>query len=205
VAFEAVIFDIGGVLEITPPTGWQEVWATRLDLTPAQLLGRLEPVWSQGELGTLGLPEIERQTARALDLDQPRLRALMDDLWAEYLGTLNARLAGYFSGLRPRYRTAILSNSFVGAREREEAAYGFDDICDVVVYSHEEGLKKPDRRFYELVCERIGVSAREAIFLDDTPACVAGAQHAGMTAITFFDNDQAIAELNMQLGVNLSR
>jgi glucose-1-phosphatase len=74
VAFEAVIFDIGGILEITPPTGWQEVWATHLDLTPAQLLGRLEPIWSQGELGTLPLPEIERQTARALDLDQPRLR-----------------------------------------------------------------------------------------------------------------------------------
>jgi FMN phosphatase YigB (HAD superfamily) len=96
----------------------------------------------------------------------------------------NARLAGYFSGLRPRYRTAILSNSFVGAREREEAAYGFDDICDVVVYSHEAGLKKPDRRFYELVCTRLGVGPREAIFLDD---------------------DQAIAELDMKLGVNLSR
>jgi HAD superfamily hydrolase (TIGR01509 family) len=93
----------------------------------------------------------------------------------------------------------------VGAREREGAAYGFDEMCDVVVYSHEEGLKKPDRRFYELVCERLGVGPREAIFLDDTPACVAGAQHAGMTAITFFENDQAIAELDMQLGVNLSR
>jgi hypothetical protein len=29
VAFEAVIFDVGGVLEITPPTGWGEVWAGR--------------------------------------------------------------------------------------------------------------------------------------------------------------------------------
>jgi hypothetical protein len=59
-----------------------------------------------------------------LDLDQPRLAALMDTLWAEYLGTLNARLADYFSGLRPRYRTAILSNSFVGARERERQLTG---------------------------------------------------------------------------------
>jgi FMN phosphatase YigB (HAD superfamily) len=129
----------------------------------------------------------------------------MDDLWAEYLGTLNARLGRYFGGLRPRHRTAILSNSFVGAREREQAAYGFEDMCDIVVYSHEVGLKKPDRRFYELVCERLGVGPREAIFLDDSPVCVAGAQDAEMTAITFFDNDQAIAELDMQLGVNLSR
>src|SRR5450755_1959690 len=141
----------------------------------------------------------------ALGLGRRGLRAFMDDLWAEYLGTLNERLAGYFRAIRPRYRTAILSNSFVGAREREQAAYGFEDMCDIVVYSHEVGLKKPDRRFYELVCERLGVGPREAIFLDDSPVCVAGAQDAGMTAITFFDNDQAIAELDMQLGVNLSR
>jgi epoxide hydrolase-like predicted phosphatase len=155
--------------------------------------------------GTLGLSEVERQTARALGLDQRQVRALMDDLWTEYLGTRNERLAAYFAGLRPRYRTAILSNSFVGAREREQAAYGFEDMCDVVVYSHEEGLKKPDLRFYEIVCERLGVRAHEAIFLDDAPACVAGAQHAGMSAITFVDNDQAIAELDMQLGVKSSR
>jgi hypothetical protein len=31
----------------------------------------------------LRLPEVERQTARALALDQPRLRGVMDDLWAE--------------------------------------------------------------------------------------------------------------------------
>jgi hypothetical protein len=44
---EAVIFDIGGVLEITPPTSWQESWARRLALPPAQLSDRLEPIWSQ--------------------------------------------------------------------------------------------------------------------------------------------------------------
>jgi putative hydrolase of the HAD superfamily len=203
VGFAAVIFDIGGVLEITPPTGWEHTWAHRLALTPAQLLGRLEPIWSQGQLGTLSLPDVEPQIARALDLDQALLRALMDDLWAEYLGTLNERLATCFAALRPRYRTAILSNSFVGAREQEQTTYGFEDMCDLVVYSHEEGLKKPDPRFYEIPCQRLGVAPREAIFLDDTPACVAGAQHVGMTAITFLDTDQAIAELDLQLGGRL--
>jgi len=40
----------------------------------------------------------------------------MADLCAEYLGTLNVELTNYFRELRPRYRTAMLSNSFVGAR-----------------------------------------------------------------------------------------
>jgi epoxide hydrolase-like predicted phosphatase len=195
VAIRAVIFDIGGVLELNPRTGWEQRWATRLGLDVTRLLDRIQPIWRQGDIGALDLTEVEHQTAAELMLDEPTLRALMDDLWAEYLGTLNEPLADYFAGLRPRYRTGILSNSFVGAREREQAAYGFEDMCDVVVYSHEEGLKKPDRRFYEIACARLRVQPAEAIFLDDVPACVDGAGRAGMTAIRFRNNDQAIGEL----------
>lgn len=32
VATGAVVFDIGGVLEITPPTGWEQRWARELGL-----------------------------------------------------------------------------------------------------------------------------------------------------------------------------
>jgi epoxide hydrolase-like predicted phosphatase len=198
---KAVVLDIGGVLEITPRTGWEQTWADRLSLTRAQLIARLEPVWPRGEVGTVTLSEVEREIARALTLDEPELRALMRDVWTEYLGTLNDQLAGYFASLRPRYRTGILSNSFVGAREREQVAYGFAAICDVIVYSHEEGVKKPDERAYQIVCDRLGVRPDEMVFLDDVRACVEGARDAGMTAIQFHDNDQAIAELDVRLGL----
>lgn len=124
----------------------------------------------------------------------------MSDAWEEYLGTLNAEMARYFSALRPRYRTAILSNSFVGAREREQRAYGFADTCDLLVYSHEEGVGKPDPRFYAVACERLGVAPKEAVFVDDTPACVDGALAVGMTAVRFVDCAQTIAELTGLLG-----
>jgi epoxide hydrolase-like predicted phosphatase len=204
VAIRAVIFDVGGVLEITPRTGWEQRWAMRLGLDVAQLRECVDPIWRQGDIGTLDLPEIERQTAASLKLDGFALRALMDDLWTEYIGTLNEPLARYFGSLRTRYRTGILSNSFVGAREREEAVYGFEEMCDAVVYSHEEGVKKPERRIYEIVCERLGVQATEAIFLDDVPACVEGARQVGMSAITFVDNEQAIAEIQDRLTGRLS-
>ncbi len=197
--FKAVIFDIGGVLEITPRTGWQQHWATRLGLDQASFDSRLEPIWRMGDIGALSLAEVERRTAEALRLDGPTLRALMDDHWTEYLGTLNDGIARYFARLRPQYRTGILSNSFVGAREREQAAYGFEDMCDVVVYSHEEGVKKPDSRIYEIVCRRLDVAPCESIFLDDVRACVEGARRVGMTAIAFGDNEQAVGALERQL------
>jgi hypothetical protein len=38
-AIRAVVFDIGGVLEITPRTGWDEKWEARLHLKPGSCRG----------------------------------------------------------------------------------------------------------------------------------------------------------------------
>jgi epoxide hydrolase-like predicted phosphatase len=198
-AIEAVIFDIGGVLEATPSTGWRERWAAHLGLAPEEMARRLDPTFTEGSIGAIDLSQVERRVAEVLGLGPASLEAFMGDLWAEYLGTLNEELAAYFGGLRPRYRTGILSNSFAGAREREQAAYGFEDLCDVVVYSHEEGCRKPDPRFYRIVCERLDVAPDEAVFLDDREMCVGGARALGMKAIRFSDNEQAIRELEAHL------
>jgi putative hydrolase of the HAD superfamily len=195
----AVIFDIGGVLEITPRTGWVERWEDRLSMPPRGLAERLRDVWRAGDVGGITLQDVERSTAKALDLDQPQLQEFMNDLWNEYLGALNTELAAYFASLRPRYKTGIISNSFVGAREKEQERYGFGDMCDLIIYSHEVGYKKPDPRIYQIACERLGVLPEEAIFLDDVPQAIDAAQALGMHGIIFHDNAQAIADIQSLL------
>ncbi|HEX5194782.1 MAG TPA: HAD family phosphatase [Solirubrobacteraceae bacterium] len=192
---EAVVLDIGGVLERTPETGWRDRWAARLGLPRATFDARLAPVARAGSLGEIDLAEVERRLAAAYGLDDEALAELMDDLWCEYLGSLDEPVAEYFASLRPRYRTGILSNSFAGAREREQAAYGFAQMCDAVVYSHEEGVLKPDPRSYAIVCERLGVVPARAVFVDDVAANVDGARAVGMRGILFTDAEGAIEEL----------
>lgn len=191
----AVVFDIGGVLEITPSTGWAGRWEAQLGLPPGGLVAQLGEVWRAGSVGSISEADVERRTGELLGLDRAQVDAFMADLWTEYLGTLNAKLAAYFAGLRPRYRTALLSNSFIGAREREQARYGFGDLCDTIIYSHEEGMQKPEPRFYALACERLDVQPAEIIFLDDVEACVAAARAFGMHAVLFRDTAQAIADV----------
>lgn len=193
------MFDIGGVLEVNPATGWPERWAGRLGLAPAVLARRLDELWRGGDVGTVTLDEIERRTADALELDDGALLQLMDDVWAEYVGSLNRPLTEYFRRLRPSVKTGILSNSFVGAREREQDAYGFEDMCDAIVYSHEIGHLKPEPTAYLIVCERLGVTPGEALLLDDVQANVDGARAVGMRAITFSDTRQAISAIDAQL------
>ncbi len=105
-------------------------------------------------------------------------------------------LTGYFAGLRPRYRTGILSNSFVGARERECGRYRFDELADLIVYSHEVGMSKPDPRIYELTWQRLAVRPEEMVFLDDVEPFVAAAAALGIQAVRFTDTAQAIADLD---------
>ena len=195
-AIRAVVFDIGGVLENAPETGWEANWEAALHLPPGAVEARLADVWRAGSVGTLSLTDVEMQIAALLGLNAAQVTAFMADLWDEYLGTLNTELATYFAGLRPRYRTGIISNSFVGAREQEQARYGFGDLCDVIVYSHEVGVRKPDPRIFELACTHSwSVQPGEMIFVDDVPAAVAGAQALGIHGILCQTTAQAIADV----------
>ena len=198
-AIRAVAFDIGGVLEITPPTGWVEKWEARLHLKPGKLDEWLMDVWRAGSLGNISEEEVEKRIGEIMGMDQGQVEALMADLWEEYLGELNVELAAYFASLRPRYQTAIISNSFVGARTREQERYHFDKMTDLIIYSHEVGIAKPDRRIYELTCERLGVQPAEMIFLDDHERPVAAARELGIHAILFRETTQAIADIQAYL------
>ena len=179
--------------------GVVEKWEAALRLRPGELNERLGGVWRAGEIGAISEAEVRASIAVRLRLDDAQAEAFMHDIWTEYLGTLNTELASYFGGLRPRYRTALLSNSFVGAREREQERYGFGDITDLIVYSHEVGMAKPDPRIYRLTCERLGVRPKQAVFLDDQADFVDGALETGMRAILYEDNDQAFGDLEAAL------
>jgi epoxide hydrolase-like predicted phosphatase len=196
---EAVVFDIGGVLEITPRLGVSEKWESRLGLAAGELDERMADAWLGGSIGTITERDVADALTERLGLSAGQRGEFLADLWREYLGTANTELIGYARRLRPRYRTGILSNSFVGAREREQAAYGFEDLVDVIVYSHECGLSKPDPAIYALACERLDVDPAQAVFLDDHEPWAEGARQAGMHAVLYRDNAQAIGEIEALL------
>ncbi len=150
-AIRAVVFDIGGVLERTIDTNLDGRWEERLGLEPGELWGRLRRsgLGRDANLGRISEAEFARALGELYGLDHRTtdellrdLDELLRDLWDWYVGELNVELAGYFRGLRPRYRTAILSNGSAGGRREEEARYRFAEMADLLVYSYEEGIEK---------------------------------------------------------------
>lgn len=195
----AVVFDIGGVLEITPEMDFAQRWEKRLGLVSGVIGERLLDVWAGGAVGAISEDAVHQAIRERLGLSGQQVTELMADMWEQYLGVANTELVDYARGLRLRFRTGILSNSFVGAREREQAAYGFEDLVDEIVYSHEVGMCKPDPRIYELTCARLGVPPEEMVFLDDVDVAVEAARQAGIHAVHYCDNAQAIAEIEALL------
>ncbi len=91
-------------------------------------------------------------------------------------------------------KAGILSNSGPGAREAERH-WGFEEITDDIVYSHEVGLAKPDPAVYALTAERLGVEPGEIAFLDDVPANVEAACATGWHGVVHVDAPRSIAVL----------
>jgi 2-haloacid dehalogenase len=75
----------------------------------------------------------------------------------------------------------------------------FGRFRDVIV-SGDEKLSKPDRAIYQLALERFGLGPDEAVFIDDMPANIAGAEAVGIRGIRFTEAESLRAEL-VRLGL----
>jgi HAD superfamily hydrolase (TIGR01509 family) len=63
------------------------------------------------------------------------------------------------------------------------------DLFDVIVYSAEEGIQKPDPEIYRRTLARLDVKPTESIYVDDSPAKVEGANRLGMHGLLFTGSD----------------
>ncbi|MEQ4209884.1 HAD family phosphatase [Actinopolymorpha sp. B9G3] len=182
----AVIFDIGGVLERTEEVHvFLDPWRERLGMTDDAFTAALTAADPDNGMGTGGmsLDQWRNRCTEELGLSSEQADAFVADMWDWYCGELDEELLAYAASLRPRYQTAIISNSGSGAREVEEARYGFSTYFDPIIYSHEVGLLKPDPRIYALACDRLGLVPEEMVFLDDSQVCVDGARAFGMHGV----------------------
>ncbi|MFC4785101.1 HAD-IA family hydrolase [Nocardioides sp. MAHUQ-72] len=190
----AVVLDIGGVLEVNDDRLFPEPFERRHGLAPGSVEAAAASFPGHPGLGEIGMAEVRATWQRELGLSGPQVDELVEDFWRWYVGTLDRPMLDWFAGLRPRLLTGILSNSAPDARERERC-WGFEDVTDDIVYSHEVGLLKPDPAVFELTARRLGVRPAEIVFVDDQPGHVQAARTAGWHAVVHVETARTIAEV----------
>jgi epoxide hydrolase-like predicted phosphatase len=152
----------------------------------------------QATLGTLTAEEHWEGVRQVLGLPVEELPVLQSAFWGG--DVLDEDLVQYLRSLRPRCKTALLSNAWSHLRGWLDAVWHITDAFDEIIISSEAGVAKPDERIYRLALERLGVASQEAIFVDDFSENIEAAQRVGMQAILFQSTRQVEAELERLLG-----
>jgi epoxide hydrolase-like predicted phosphatase len=196
----AVMFDLGGVLLYLPdPSVRYAKWEKLLGLQPGELIQilRRSGFNIEADIGKLTEQAMVHQLSIVLGLDEQQARQFLDEHSTHF--ELNRELTSFIECLRPRYKTAILSNAWPDAPKKIQERYHFDNLMDTILYSCEVGVAKPETSIYHLACQRLGVRPEEVVFIDDTLRNVEGAQCLGIRSVLFHNNTQAIAEVQAYL------
>lgn len=208
-SFEAVIFDLGGVVYPSPLDVFRvyerEHGLPDRFLSEVVLADPEHGAWSRLERGELGFDEF----CDAFDAECAARGGTVSarDLMAEVGAGLEARpaMVAAIGSIRCHgLKTAALTNNWADAPDATSGRGPAADWFDVVVESAVEGLRKPDPRIYRLVCERLEVAPAAAVFLDDLGANLKPARELGMTTIKVADPDAALADLEAALGFGLA-
>ena len=71
----------------------------------------------------------------------------------------------------------------------------FLPLVDGAVFSFQEHVIKPDKKIFEIICDRYKINPSEAVFLDDNEANVISSKEFGLNTIHFKSYEQGRAEL----------
>lgn len=192
---DAVIFDFAGVLSSSPGEaiaaamdGFEVDPATFISIVMGPLDEDTDHPWHELERGVLTVEEY-------LEAIEVRWRAAgFDSFRTPFSGDLMATLrpvpemVDAARAVRSAgFGTAILTNN-VREWGSWRTAWDADNLVDVVIDSSEVGVRKPNRAVFDLTLERLGgIDPRRALFLDDFPWNIAGAEAAGLQTMQITD------------------
>jgi putative hydrolase of the HAD superfamily len=128
-------------------------------------------------LGAAQIDELNRQDAR---------------MWT----TQNPAMVGWQRKLKAAgIRTAILSNMGDTVLDNIKREFKWIDDFDVLVWSYQLLMAKPDPAIYRHALKELGTHPEETLFIDDKLVNIEAAQALGMKAIEFTTVDRLRSDL----------
>ncbi len=190
-AIKAVIFDMGGVLlrtmDVTPREKLAEHFGiSRHDLEMIVFASQTSLL---AETGAIREVDHWKSVFECLKVPPEDQAEFQRKFWSKDQADYD--LLEFINGLRENYRTGLLSNAWDGIRPAMQARFPrMLEVFDIIVFSAEVGMRKPDPRYYQWILDQLGVTAPEAIFVDDWQPNVDAARELGIKAIQFISPEQ---------------
>ena len=169
-----IIFDLGGVLLNIDTRKTDEAFAALgvNNFGNNYSLLKADPLFDELEKGLVSEPaffEGIRKLSR-LSLTDENIR----HAWNALILDFRMESLQYLEKLKSSYSLYLLSNTnsihhraFHQNFSRQTGGRNFDDHFTRAYYSHQLGLRKPDREIFDLMLTDAGILAEESLFIDD--------------------------------------
>lgn len=205
----AVVFDLGGVFleggpanvkEFGPRHGLsQERWdEIRHELFVAgDLWGEVER--AERTLASFGQILQARMAAHGVHVTLEDALNFMGTPGEERRMPLRREIVDACLALRARMPTALLTNNIREWRDGWRRRLPVERLFDVVVDSCEVGCRKPEPRIYALMEERLGLSGRHLLFIDDLGVNLKAAHARGWQTVKYDDTEKVLGVLRAVL------
>ncbi len=208
-AITAAIFDIGGVLTVSPVTAIQRYCAANgiSEEVRYEIFAPHDGLWGQYERSELTTDQFAAEFDRAIAVCGcgPKGAHFLEQFFRGF--EPRPEFLEVVRFLRGRVKLGSITNNVARDQPAPTRTAGLDihSLFDVVIESSIVGIRKPDPRIYQMACEALSVDPAEAVFLDDLGANLKGARALGMTTIKVDAGPGAIDELERVLGFTLPR
>jgi putative hydrolase of the HAD superfamily len=210
-AIEAVIWDFGGVFTTSPFEAFRRFEAQRG--LPQDFIRRVNAAdpdanaWALFERNEIDAAAFDAMfLEEAARLGHPLRGAEVLPLLS---GDVRPRVVAALKTCKARFKVGCITNNVVtghgtgmaGSAEKAEAIADIFAQFDAVLESSKAGVRKPDPRIYQMMCERLAVAPETCVYLDDLGVNCKPAAALGMTAIKVSTEDQALEDLAAATGL----
>jgi putative hydrolase of the HAD superfamily len=208
--FKAVIFDFGGVITSSPFEAFNRMEVARgLPQNFVRQVNSNNPdnnAWAKferAEIDTGQFDALFAQEAQALghSLDGASVIAcLAGDIRLDMVAALDQlKAGGFLIGCITNNVPAGKGAGMAGSTEKADAVEAIMARFDHLIESSKAGVRKPDPRIYQMMCEALDVAPPACIYLDDLGINCKPAAALGMAAIKVASGQQALHDLGALL------
>jgi len=195
--FEAVVFDLGNVLQPYDP--WRVVdnlaAISRRSRWIIALYFKLSGRWQQFDAGRYTKQDFCHRVIGELRLNISV--AQFEQAFADMF-TVNHRLVALLPQLARRYRLILLSDNNPIHSVWCFGQHDFYALFEHKILSFEVGVCKPSPVIYQRVIDLTGIPPSRLVVIDDKKKNITGANAAGMSAIQFCGEEDFIQHMLSQ-------
>jgi putative hydrolase of the HAD superfamily len=184
----SIVFDWGGVLIDRPTPGLLRFFSDYFHISEDTFNTAHKKYVDSFQKGTLTEQLYWDHICTDLLVDTPAASSLwkhaFKSVYRENHAVFNIVKMLHHTG----YKTGFLSNTELPAMEFfHERKY---DFFNVLIFSCEEGYRKPEKEIYEILLVKLRSKPEETVFIDDRIENIKGAQSLGIHTILFKDANQ---------------